>query len=113
MEKQGPRGRRGLPGRRGRSGKVGPAGRGKAGAKGEKGARGAVGAVGEVGPTGTASGAEHREILIIERRIEDIYEGLQTQMERAVGIQRQLDELRVALRQLTGLAMRERPAALP
>ena len=103
---RGARGERGVQGPRGPSGRPGPRGIGKPGPVGQKGKRGtkgvagARGKAGSSGPAGTLAGSEHTEILIVERRIEDIYEGLTAQMQRTAEIQAELDELRGKLRTL-------------
>jgi hypothetical protein len=103
---RGTRGERGVQGPRGRSGRPGPKGIGEpgpvgqSGKRGTKGVTGARGKAGSRGPAGTLAGSEHAEILIAERRIEDIYEGLTAQMQRTAEIQAELDELRGKLRTL-------------
>ena len=102
MKASGARGKRGLQGVPGRTGQRGPVGVGKTGATGRKGATGARGTRGGVGPAGALAGSEHTEILIIERRIEDLYELLNVQSKRTVRMQGQLDEEHAKLKKLTG-----------
>jgi hypothetical protein len=99
LSKRGARGKRGAKGPRGRSGKQGPIGVGKTGRKGvhgvkgttgKKGATGARGKVGRHGPAGTLAGSEHEEILIVQRRIEDLYEGLTEQTQRTAAMRVEL-----------------------
>ena len=106
---RGARGERGITGLRGRSGKRGRKGVGKTGPKGTPGIRGttgktgvtgARGKVGSHGPSGTLAGSEHEAILIVQRRIEDIYEGLTVQMQRTAQIQVEMDSLRAKLQAL-------------
>lgn len=107
---QGVRGQRGIEGRRGPSGKPGPGGIGKTGPKGHRGTRGRTGAKGTTGergkagvhgPAGTLAGSEHEEILIVQRRIEDIYEALTVQMKHTAKIQEEFDNLRKKFHKLT------------
>lgn len=100
--KRGARGKRGIEGPRGRTGKPGAKGVGQRGPKGtrgvkgtagKKGTKGARGQVGSHGPAGTLAGSEHEEILIIKRRIEDLYEGLTDQTQRTAEMQVELDTL--------------------
>ena len=107
---RGVRGVRGTKGRRGPSGKTGPKGVGKTGPKGSPGIRGtsgknglpgARGRIGIHGPAGTLAGSEHEEILIIQRRIEDMYEGMIAQLQRSAEMQLELDKLRAKLQAFT------------
>ena len=104
--KRGVRGKRGVKGPRGRPGKSGPKGVGKTGPKGtvglkgatgKKGSAGARGKVGRHGPAGTLAGSEHEEILIVQRRIEDLYEGLAEQTQRTAKMRVELDALETRL----------------
>ena len=75
-------------------GKRGPKGvRGVKGTAGKKGIKGARGRVGSHGPAGTLAGSEHEEILIVQRRIEDLYEGLTEQTQRTAAMRIELDAL--------------------
>lgn len=75
-------------------GKTGPKGvRGVKGTAGKKGIKGARGKVGSHGPAGTLAGSEHEEILIVQRRIEDLYEGLTEQTQRTAEMRMELDAL--------------------
>jgi hypothetical protein len=75
-------------------GKRGPKGvRGVKGTAGKKGIKGARGRVGSHGPAGTLAGSEHEEILIVQRRIEDLYEGLTEQTQRTAEMRIELDAL--------------------
>ena len=71
------------------------------GVRGKTGTTGAQGKVGRHGPAGTLAGSEHEEILIVRRRIEDIYEGLNHQIQRTAKIQLDLDALRAKLQAFT------------
>jgi Collagen triple helix repeat (20 copies) len=104
----GARGKRGPQGLPGRTGRRGPVGVGKTGAKGRKGATGARGTRGDAGPAGALAGSEHTEILIIERRIEDLYELLTVQTKRTAEMQGQLDEEHAKLKKLTGASKQPR-----
>ena len=76
------------------TGKTGPKGvRGVKGTAGKKGLKGARGKVGSHGPAGTLAGSEHEEILIVQRRIEDLYEGLTEQTQRTAEMRMELDAL--------------------
>ena len=83
-------------------GRTGPKGapglRGTAGKKGTPGERGRIGVH---GLSGTLAGSEHEEILIIQRRIEDMYEGMTVQMERSAEMQSELNAFRTKLQALT------------
>jgi hypothetical protein len=107
MSKSSGRGQRGVEGRRGPSGKTGhgktgprgnPGLRGRTGKKGTTGARGKTGVH---GLAGTLAGSEHEEILILQRRIEDVYEALAEQMQHTAKIQKEFDAFRDKLRTLT------------
>jgi hypothetical protein len=65
--------------------------RGKTGKTGTAGVRGKTGAH---GPAGTLAGSEHEEILILQRRIEDVYEALTVQVEHTAKIQKEFDAFR-------------------
>ena len=104
------RGQRGIEGRRGPSGKTGHDGVGKKGPRGNPGIRGKTGKKGLVGArgktglhgaAGTLAGSEHEEILILQRRIEDVYEALTAQMQHTAKIQKEFDAFRAKLRKLT------------
>lgn len=83
-------------------GKTGPKGvRGVKGTAGRKGTKGARGKVGSHGPAGTLAGSEHEEILIVQRRIEDLYEGLIEQTQRTTEMQVELDTLNKRLQALS------------
>ena len=106
----GARGQRGIEGRRGPSGKTGPDGVGRMGPKGKPGIRGKTGRKGTVGergkpgvhgPAGTLAGSEHEEILILQRRIEDVYEALTVQVQHTAKIQKEFDAFRVKFRKVT------------
>ena len=107
---RGMRGARGIKGSRGPSGRTGPKGVGKTGPKGAPGHRGTTGKKGTTGErgrigihgsAGTLAGSEHEEILIIQRRIEDMYEGMTVQLERTAEIQLELNAFRTKLQSLT------------
>ena len=107
---QGARGQRGLEGRRGRSGKTGLDGVGRTGPQGnpgirgrtgKKGTAGARGKTGVHGVAGTLAGSEHEEILILQRRIEDVYEALTLQIQHTTKIQQEFDAFRGKFRKLT------------
>lgn len=107
---RGVRGARGIKGSRGPSGKTGPKGVGRTGPKGAPGHRGTTGKkgtpgergrIGVHGPAGTLAGSEHEEILIIQRRIEDMYEGMTAQIARSTEMQYELNSFRKKLQALT------------
>jgi hypothetical protein len=50
---------------------------------------------------GTLAGSEHEEILILQRRIEDVYEALTVQVEHTAKIQKEFDAFRAKFRALT------------
>ena len=85
-------GKTGATGATGTTGKTGE--RGKTGQKGIAGDRGRVGSH---GPAGKLVGSEHTEILILQRRIEDIYEGLSLQTQRTTDVELKLDTLRAVV----------------
>ena len=62
---------------------------------------GARGKTGVHGLAGTLAGSEHEEILILQRRIEDVYEALTVQMQHTAKIQEEFDTFRDKLRKLT------------
>jgi hypothetical protein len=109
--KRGVRGKRGVKGPRGRSGTPGPKGVGKRGPKGipgrkgktgKKGITGTRGKVGRHGREGTLAGSsDYDEILIVKRRIEDLYEGLTEQTERTAEMRVELDALSKRLQAVT------------
>ncbi len=80
-------GRQGNPGVRGKTGKTGTAG--------------ARGKTGVHGLAGTLAGSEHEEILILQRRIEDVYEALTLQVEHTAKIQKEFHAFRDKFRKLT------------
>jgi len=106
----GARGQRGIEGRRGPSGRTGLDGIGKTGPKGNPGIRGKTGKKGTTGArgktgvhglAGTLAGSEHEEILILQRRIEDVYEALTLQIQHTAKIQQEFDMFRDRFRKLT------------
>ena len=94
-----PRGTRGVQGPPGPPGKRGPVGtRGKAGAVGKRGATGPRGTIGTTGPA--MRRADRLEILsVVEGQIEDIYQELNSLMQRMTQMQAQLDDLRTKFRE--------------
>ena len=66
------------------------------------GTTGARGTPGHAGPAGTLARSEHTEILIVERRIEDLYELLRAQAKLSARMQVQLDDEHAKLQKLTG-----------
>src|SRR5688572_15861154 len=100
--KRGVRGKRGVKGPRGPSGRKGPKGVGKRGLKGIPGRKGTTGKKGITGPRGKVGrhgrpgaleGAEQDEVVIVKRRIEDLYEGLAEQTQRTREMRVELDAL--------------------
>ena len=85
-------------------GKKRPAG--AVGASGRQGTRGATGPVGRQGPRGRAGaigkpGADHRKLIeVLDSEVHGIYGELSAHMDHLTQIQRQLDEMRKAIRKL-------------
>ena len=83
---------------RGPAGPVGPSGR--------RGTRGAPGASGRQGPRGSAGaagkpGADHRaSVLALDAEVHGIYRELGAHLDHLTRIQRQLDEIRRAIKKL-------------
>ena len=86
------------PRRRGPAGPVGPSGRrgtrGAPGPAGRQGPRGNAGAAGEPGPDHRAS------ILALDAEVHGIYRELSAHMDHLTRVQRQLDEIRKAIKKL-------------
>ena len=96
--------------KRGAKGPTGPAG--PAGPRGTRGMRGAKGATGHAGPRGKvgavgAPGVDQRsQIKALDSEVHGIYRELSGHMDHLIRIQRQLDEIRKAIRKL-GASIRD------
>lgn len=90
---------RGMRGARGPAGPAGARGpRGERGLRGLQGARGAAGPVGALGPDADPKAL----IKALDVQVDGIYKELSTQMQRLSSVQSQLDEVRAAIRRLSG-----------
>ena len=99
MAKKQARGMRGLRGPSGPAGARGP--RGERGERGRQGVRGVTGPVGPVGVLGPD--ADPKELIkALDVQVDGIYKELTAQMNRLSEVQMQLDEVRAAIRRLSG-----------
>ena len=91
-------------GKRGPQGRPGPAGpsghRGTRGTRGARGAMGRPGARGKVGPIGAAGDDNRTLVKALDAEVHGIYRELSAHMDHLVRVQRQLDEMRKAIKRL-------------
>ena len=98
---------RGMQGPPGPAGKLGVAGiRGNTGPAGKRGSQGVRGRMAHSGPDGPLPASSARADLLdgVRGHIEEIHHELVVHIKRMAQLQEQLDEVRGAIRQLTGSA---------